>query len=410
MKFVVILCDGMADLPISELEGKTPMEAAEKPNMNFLSEIGEMGMARTIYEGLKPGSDVANLCVMGINPKECYSGRSPLEAAGLKIGLEETDITYRANFVTLSDEENYQDKTMVDYSAGEISSEESEILIEYLRKELETEDFKLYPGVSYRNLLIRKNNKKAGELTPPHDISGRKIKKYLPSDEEILSLMERSNKLLSSHPVNIKRKESGINPANSLWMWGEGTKPVLKTYKDAYNIDKGAVISAVDLIRGIGNLTGLQVIDVPGATGTVHTNFEGKRDAALKALSEGIQFLYIHIEAADESGHQGSLTDKIKSIELTDKYIVGPVYEYLKNQGEEFRLLIMPDHPTPLSTRTHSAEPVPFLIAGKEGEKYPGRIFSEKEATATGRFEEFAHRISDEILALTTKNKGGFEI
>ena len=398
MKYAIILCDGMADLPIEELNGKTPMEAAAKPYMDMLAKKGLMGMARTVYEGLKPGSDVANLCVMGINPKESYSGRSPLEAAGLGVSLTEEDITYRANLVTLSEEENYADKTMVDYSAGEISSEDAKILISALKEKLENEDYKLYPGVSYRHLLIRKNLKKAGELTPPHDITGKPVKEFLPEDKEILTLMEESNKILSSHPLNIKRKEAGINPANSLWMWGEGTKPVLKSFEAAYNI-KGAVISAVDLIRGIGKLMGLEVIEVPGATGTVHTNFEGKRDAAINAFEKGNSYVYVHLEAPDESGHQGSLSDKIKSIELIDKFIVGPLYEYLEKSGEEYKILIMPDHPTPLSIRTHSSEPVPFLlVSDKDSEKYKDRIFSEKEAEKTGVFEEYAHVFTDKIL------------
>ena len=398
MKYAIILCDGMADLPIEELNGKTPMEAANKPNMDKLSKMGIMGMARTVYDGLKPGSDVANLCVMGINPKESYSGRSPLEAAGLGVSLTDEDITYRANLVTLSDEEIYENKSMVDYSGGEISTEDARILIDAVKEKLESDDYKIYPGVSYRHLLIRKNNKKAGELTPPHDISGKPIAEYLPEDEEILNLMKESNKILSSHPLNIKRKANGHNPANSLWMWGEGTKPVLKSFEAAYNI-KGAVISAVDLIRGIGKLTGLEVIDVKGATGTVNTNFDGKREAAISAFEKGLSYVYIHLEAPDESGHQGSLSDKIKSIELIDSKIVGPVYEYLKNSGEEFKILIMPDHPTPLATRTHSSAPVPFLLVSSGDEcKYPERKFSEKEAESTGYFEEYAHILTDKIL------------
>lgn len=398
MKYAVILCDGMADLPIPELSGKTPMEAAEKPTMDYLAKMGIMGMARTVYEGLKPGSDVANLCVMGENPGENYSGRSPLEAAGLGIELTETDITYRANLVTLSEEDGYENKCMVDYSAGEISTEDAALLINDLKKELENEDFRLFPGVSYRHLLIRKNLKKAGELTPPHDITGKPVKEFLPEDNEILALMKKSNEILSCHPFNIKRKMEGKNPANSLWMWGEGTKPVLKSFEKAYNL-KGAVISAVDLIRGIGKLMNLEVINVEGATGTVHTNFKGKAEAATDAFKRGLSYVYIHLEAPDESGHQGSLSDKIKSIELIDSLVLKPVYEYLKDCGEEFGILIMPDHPTPLSIRTHSSDPVPFLYCKSTDDvKYPERVFSEKEAEKTGIYENYAHILTDKIL------------
>lgn len=398
MKYVILLCDGMADLPIPELNGKTPMEAAHKPNMDYLATMGKMGMARTVYEGLKPGSDVANLCVMGVNPKETYTGRSPLEAAGLGIALTEEDITYRANLVTLSGNGNYEDKIMEDYSAGEISSEDAKILIEYLKKNLEDENYNLFPGVSYRHLLIRKNLKKAGELTPPHDISGKEIKNYLPHDPEILELMKKSHELLKEHPINKKRESEGINPANSLWMWGEGTKPVLKNFKDTYNME-GAVISAVDLIRGIGKLMGHEVIEVPGATGTVHTNFKGKADAAIDALKRGKSYVYVHMEAPDESGHQGSLEDKIKSIELIDSLVVAPIYMHLKNSGEKFKILIMPDHPTPISTKTHSSEPVPFLLVTEQDEiLYDGRKFSEKEAEKTGIFEKYTHLFTDRML------------
>lgn len=398
MKYAVILCDGMADLPIPGLSGKTPMEVAEKPNMDELSKKSIMGMVRTVYEGLKPGSDVANLCVMGENPGENYSGRSPLEAAGLGIELLSEDITYRANLVTLSDEEGYENKRMIDYSAGEISTEDAAVLINDLRKELESEDYKLFPGVSYRHLLIRKNLKKAGELTPPHDITGKPIKEHLPSDEEILNLMKKSNEILSSHPYNKEREKSGRNPANSLWMWGEGTKPVLKNFEKAYNL-KGAVISAVDLIRGIGKLMNLEVINVPGATGTVHTNFSGKASAAIDAFKRGLSYVYIHLEAPDESGHQGSLSDKIKSIECIDSLVLKPVYDYLKSCGEDFKIIVMPDHPTPLATRTHSADPVPFLYYNSAEEKeFPNRVFTEKEAAETGIFENYAHILTDKIL------------
>ena len=398
MKYVVMLGDGMADLPMKELSGKTPLEVADKPCMNRLASLGIMGMARTVYEGMKPGSDVANLCVMGFNPLECYTGRSPLEAASIGVELSDKDITYRANLVTLSDEEAYEDKSMVDYSAGEISTAEAEELISELKAELDSEFFSFYAGVSYRHLLLRKNEKKAGELIPPHDISGKPVKEYLPKDPEILELMKKSSYILRKSKINEKRIAEGKNPATSLWIWGEGTRPVLKSYEAAYNL-KGAVISAVDLIKGIGRLSGMKVIEVPGVTGNVHTNFKGKKDAAIKCLSEGCDYVYIHVEAPDESGHQRSLADKIKSIELIDSEILAPVYDYLKESGEEFRILCMPDHPTPIYTGTHSAEPVPFfVVTDKDCEIKKSVVYCEREAENTGIYIDCAHTLTDKLI------------
>ena len=398
MKYVVILGDGMADVPMKELNGKTPLEVSDKPYMNKFAKIGKMGKIRTVYEGLKPGSDVANLCVMGFNPLENYSGRSPLEAASIGVSLNDTDITYRANLVTLSDEENYEDKTMKDYSAGEISTEEAKEIIKTVQENLGDEFYQFFSGVSYRHLLLRKDEKKAGELTPPHDISGKEIKNFLPSDEKILDLMKKSYELLKNHPVNLKRISEGKNPANSIWVWGEGTKPSLNNYKDTFGVS-GTVISAVDLIKGIAILTGLKTPDIEGATGNVHTNFEGKATACIDALKSGDDYVYVHIEAADESGHQGSLSDKIKSIELIDKKVVGPVYEYLKASGEDFKMLILPDHPTPVELKTHTSEPVPFvLVSSKDIDEKNALIYSEKDAEASKIFYDRGHELMYNIV------------
>lgn len=398
MKYVIILGDGMADYPVPEINNKTPLEIADKPYMDKFAKIGIMGKLRTVYEGLKPGSDVANLCVMGFDPSENYSGRSPLEAASIGVELSDTDITYRANLVTLSDEEQYCDKTMVDYSAGEISTSEAREIIETLKAELSNDIFSLYSGVSYRHLLLRKDMKKAGPLIPPHDISDKVIKDYLPTDKSILTLMEKSYGILKNHPVNIKRIKEGKNPANSIWVWGEGTKPQIENYQEKFGVT-GSVISAVDLIKGIALLSGLKSIDVEGATGNVHTDFSAKAKAGIDALKNGDEYLYLHIEAADESGHQGSLSDKVKSIELIDKEIIKPIYEYLLSTGEEFRLLILPDHPTPVKLRTHTSDPVPFvLVKNSDFEKKNDYIYSEKDAEKSGIYFEKGHKLISEII------------
>lgn len=401
MRYVVILGDGMADLPINSLGDKTPLQVADKPYMDKFAKIGIMGQIKTVYDGLSPGSDVANLCVMGFDTSKNYSGRSPLEAASIGISLCDTDITYRANLVTLSGEEDYKDKTMVDYSAGEITSSEAKELIEAVQKALGNESYSFYAGVSYRHLLLRKDMKKAGKLIPPHDISGKKIGEYVPQDEIIYDFMVKSYEILKDHPVNKKRISEGKNPANSIWVWGEGTKPQLENYKEKFGIS-GSVISAVDLIKGIAILSGLKSIDVEGATGTVHTNFEGKAKAAIEALKNGDEFLYIHLEAADESGHQGSIEDKIKSIELIDEKIIKPIYEYLIETQEEFRLLVLPDHPTPIELKTHTREPVPFvLIKDTDKEIKNNFIYSEEDSKKSGIFIEKGHTLMYNIV----KNK-----
>lgn len=399
MKYAVILGDGMADYPQQSLGGKTPLDLAKKPFIDGLTKVSEVGLCKTVADGLKPGSDVANLSVLGYDPKECYTGRSPLEAASIGIALKDTDITARANLVTLSDEENFEDKTMIDYSAGEITTEEAKILIEYLAKHINNDKYRLFSGISYRHCLVIDNGKIAGDLTPPHDITGKPVKGHLPTSEtgkEYLSLMERSAALLKNHPVNIERVKQGKRPANSLWFWGEGTKPKLQSFYERYGIT-GAMISAVDLLKGIGKLTGMTVINVEGATGNYDTNFKGKAQAALDALYKD-DFVYVHMEAPDECGHHGDAEHKIYSIEQIDG-VVKTVAEGLKERGEDFSLLILPDHPTPLNVMTHVSDPVPYIlynstVAVKSGaDKY-----CEKEAAKTGVFTDSGVELMKKFL------------
>ena len=401
MKYVVILGDGMADYRQPSLGGKTPLMLANKPYIDQLAKQSELGLCKTVPCGMKPGSDVANLSVLGYNPKECYTGRSPLEAASIGIALDETDVTARANLVTVSNEENYADKTMVDYSAGEISTAEAKELIEFLAKELDNEDYKLYAGISYRHCLVMKNGVIAGDLTPPHDITGKPVKEHLPKSEQgkkLLSIMERSYSLLKDHPVNLKRIAQGKNPANSLWFWGEGTKPNMQSFKDKFGLN-GAIISAVDLLKGIGKLTGMQVIEVEGATGNYDTNFVGKADACLDALKNGADFVYVHMEAPDECGHHGDAKNKIYSIEQIDEKVVKKVVEGLKATGEDFAVLIAPDHPTPISIMTHCSDPVPYLIY-KSNRAYPSTAtaYTEEQAESTGNFVDKGYQLIEKLI------------
>ena len=364
MKYVVILGDGMADYKQERLGNKTPLDIAKKPNIDALCKVSEVGLVKTVPEGMKPGSDVANLSVLGYDPKECYTGRSPLEAASIGIALKDTDVTARANLVTLSSEPNFEDRKMLDYSAGEISTEEARVLIEYLAEHINSEKYKLYSGISYRHCFVIDKGEIAGDLTPPHDISGRPIKDYLPKSElgkKYLEIMKESSRLLENHPINIARVKVGKNPATSLWFWGEGTKPKLQSFHDRYKLN-GAMISAVDLLKGIGKLTGMRVIEVEGATGNYDTNFSGKARACLDALNSGCDFVYIHMEAPDECGHHGDAEHKIYSIEQIDEKVVAPIVAELEKRSEPFSILITPDHPTPLCCMTHVSDPVPFII------------------------------------------------
>jgi len=387
MKYVVVLCDGMADTPVADLDGKTPMELAEKPNMDALAESSVVGMVRTVDDGLSPGSDVANLSVMGFDPLECYTGRSPLEAASIGIDMADDDVAIRCNLVTLSDEADYSDKTMVDYCADDISTAEADEIIKSLQAELGGGEFDFYTGVSYRHCLIWHGGKCKGyTLTPPHDISGQPIKDYLGGHFEsgLIDLMKKSVEILRDHPVNKARIAAGRRPATSAWFWGQGSRPGLANFEQTYGI-KGAVVSAVDLIKGIGKCADMQVIEVEGATGYIDTNFEGKANAAIKAL-DGCDYVYVHLEAPDECGHRREAQNKVKAIEMIDQKIVKPLLDALA--GEDFKMLILPDHPTPIATATHSREPVPFLLYDSTETQVGVDSFTEANAQNTGVFVE----------------------
>ncbi len=398
MKYVVILADGCADLPIEKLGNMTPLEKSNTPNMDYFASNGDMYLVKTVPDSLKPGSDVANLSVMGYNPLDCYTGRSPLEAASIGVTLKDSETSFRANLVTLSDEENYEDKTMLDYSSGEISSEESRALMADIEKELGGGDFHFYGGVSYRHLFVWNNAPESFNLTPPHDISDRKIKDYLPSDEKILELMKKSEKILKNHPINQKRIAEGKNPATSMWIWGEGKKPALSKFADLYG-KKGAVVSAVDLIKGIAILSGMNSIDVDGATGNIHTNFDGKAKAAADALLvDGADLIYVHLEAPDECGHQGDLDGKVRSLEIIDEKVISYIKNRLEDAGEDYAFLVMPDHPTPIATKTHSRESVPCVIYKKGDSKNTGRRFTENYARENGEFITDGYKIMQIFL------------
>lgn len=403
MKYLVVLCDGMADTPSDYLNGHTPMELAHKPNIDSLARSSEVGLCRTVADGLKPGSDVANLSVIGYDPSVCYTGRSPLEAASIGIDLKDTDVTLRCNIVTLSDESDYNDKTMVDYCAGDISTAEAKEIIKTVQEKLGNEIYSFYAGVSYRHCLVVNNGTTdLGDMTPPHDISGRVIGEYLSKSENakpLIDLMKKSYDILKDHPVNQKRIAEGKNPANSIWLWGEGTKPLLRNFKEKYGIN-GAVISAVDLLKGIGICAGMHTPDVDGATGYIDTNFSGKADAAVCEFKNGCDLVYIHVEAPDECGHRCEPQNKVKSIELIDELVLAPVKQYLDESGEAYRILICPDHPTPLITKTHSREPVPFMIYDSQKKASGVEVFTEKTAAATGLFVEHGPSIMNRLLEI----------
>ena len=363
MKYIVLLGDGMADWPLDELGGKTPLGVAHKPYMDGLAKRSVLGMVNTVPDGMPAGSDVANLSVFGFDPKEFYTGRSPLEALSMGIRLTDEDIAMRCNLVTLSNAEHYEDATMLDYSAGEITTSEASALIKSVAKGLNGNGFTFNPGISYRHCLVWKMGNLDMQLTPPHDISGKPIKSFLPkgtNSELILDLMKRSTHILKDHPINQKRIENGLNPATSIWLWGQGKKPAIPLFIEKYGLC-GTVISAVDLIRGIGKASGMQSIEVEGATGNIHTNFKGKALAALGAIKEGRDFVYIHVEAPDECGHQGQLKDKIRAIEMIDRDVLGTLLDGL-DPDDETSILVLPDHPTPIATKTHCSDPVPYMI------------------------------------------------
>ncbi len=395
MKYIIVLSDGMSDYPIEALSGKTPMEAADKPCMEEMCKKGEVFKVQTVAAGLKPGSDVANLSVMGYDPKKYYTGRSPLEAASIGVTLTESQTAFRANLVTLGGEGEYDDLFMKDYSSDEISSEEAAQLIKTLDEQISVPGIKLYSGVSYRHLMVWDNAPESFKLTPPHDISDRPVKEYLPDNQVILDIMKKSREILKNHPVNIARRERGLHTADSLWIWGEGKKPALSNFYDLFGV-KGAVISAVDLIRGIGHLAGMDVIEVPGVTGNVNTNFDGKAQAAIDALQNDADLVYIHLEAPDECGHRGEIENKVRSIELIDRKIIAPIKAQMEKAGIDHKIMVLPDHPTPLSIKTHAGDPVPCLIYDSTKNLGGAETFSEK--AAEGRLFKTGHKLMGYFL------------
>lgn len=400
MKYVIVLADGCADLPIDSLGKKTPLEKSNTPNMDFFAENGKIYLVKTVPDSLKPGSDVANLSVMGYDPHTCYTGRSPLEAASIGVDIKDNQTTFRANLVTLSDEADYEDKTMLDYSAGEISTEESRALISSVEKELGCPGKHFFPGISYRHLFVWDDAPESFSLTPPHDISDRKIKDYLPSDKTILDLMKKSEKILKEHPVNKARIKAGKNPATSVWIWGEGTRPSLDNFYDCYN-KKAAVVSAVDLIKGIAILSGMKSIDVPGATGNIHTDFDAKAKAAADALlKDNFDLVYVHLEAPDECGHQGDAEGKTRSLELIDNKVIGYIKKRLEEANEDYAFMVMPDHPTPVSTKTHSRESVPCVMYKKGDANHNNAQFTEEFAREKGTYVDKGCSLMKMFLSL----------
>ncbi len=398
MKYIVILGDGMADEPIDALGGKTPLACAETPVMDELASKGEMGMVQNVPAGMAPGSDVANLSVLGYNPAVCYSGRSPLEALSVGVAMEPTDIVLRCNIVTLTEEEPYAEKTILDHSSGEISTADADILMDAIRENFNSDEFQYYTGTSYRHITIWKNGVMP-QLEPPHDHLTQVIGPYLPQEPKLRSMMEKSFAILNTHPLNLERAAKGKNKANSLWFWGAGTKPSLQNFTEKTGL-KGAMVSAVDLLKGIAVGAGMKVYQVPGATGSIDTNFEGKAQAAIDALTkDGCDFVYVHVEAPDEMGHQGLLKEKIQSIEYLDRRLIAPVKKAMKDAGEDFRMLVLPDHPTPIRLRTHTGDPVPYVLYDSTRQRKSIQKYTEAEAEATGNFEPNGYRLIERLLS-----------
>ena len=397
MKYIVILGDGMADEPMDILGGKTPMECANTPTMDAMACAGRMGMVQNVPIGMAPGSDVANLSVLGYDPARSYSGRSPLEALSVGVDMEEDDVIFRSNIVTLTEEEPYPEKTSLDHSSGEISTRDADVLMDTIREHFQSEKIQFYTGTSYRHIMVWKHGKVV-PLEPPHDHLGKKIGPWLPGEPMLKKLMEESFPLLNDHPLNVERAKEGKNKANSLWFWGAGTKPSLQNFEEKTGL-KGAMISAVDLLKGIAVGAGMKVYQVPGATGSIDTNYEGKAQAAVKALLEdGCDFVYVHVEAPDEMGHQGLVEEKIQSISDLDQRLIALVEEAMDASGEDYRMLILPDHPTPIRVRTHTGDPVPYLLYDSTRQERKIASFSEAEARASGVYQPDGYKLIDELL------------
>ena len=398
MKYIVVLGDGMADEPIAALGGKTPMEAACTPVMDELASKGRLGTVQNVPQGMAPGSDVANLSVLGYDPKENYSGRSPLEALSVGVAMEENDVIFRSNIVTLTEEEPYGEKTILDHSSGEIPTADADVLMDAIRESFNNETFQFYTGTSYRHILVWKNGR-VSKLEPPHDHLGSVIGPFLPQEPVLKEMMEKSFPILNRHPVNQARAAAGKNKANSLWFWGAGTKPKVQNFREKTGL-KGAMISAVDLLKGIAVGAGMQVCQVEGATGSIDTNYEGKAQAAIDALlKDGCDFAYIHVEAPDEMGHQGKVQEKVKSIEYLDSRLIALVKKAMEDAGEDFRMLILPDHPTPIRIRTHTGDPVPYLLYDSTRQLRKQERFTEETARAADNFEPNGYRLIEKLIA-----------
>ncbi len=398
MKYVVVLGDGMADKPIEELGNKTPLEYADTPEMDRLSKMSEVGMVHTIPEGMSPGSDTANLSVIGYDPKIYYTGRSPLEALSIGVDMKDTDIALRCNIVTVSvDDKPYEEKTIIDHSSSEISTEDAAVLLEAVREGLENDIYKFYLGTSYRHLTIWDKGEVV-PLTPPHDVLGQVIGAHLPQDEVLREMQKKSYDILVNHPINVERMEKGLNPANSIWFWGAGTKPILTSFEEK-NGKSGVMISAVDLLKGIGVGAKMTNIIVEGADGTLHTNYEGKADAAVKALAEdGFDFAYVHVEAPDEMGHQGSYERKVQAIQYLDQRVIKRIVDGLEAEKVDFRMLVLPDHPTPVCVRTHTSDPVPYMLYDSTNKLDKSWNYNEKEAAEGGIFVAKGHEIINHLF------------
>lgn len=399
MKYVIVLGDGMADEPLEVLGNKTPLEYANTPIMDELASVSEIGLSKTIPDGMKPGSDVANLAVLGYNPQKYYSGRSPLEALSIGVDLADSDIAIRTNLVTISDDDKpFEEKTIIDHSSSEISTEEAKVLLDEVIENIKLPGYKFYLGTSYRHLCIWDKGKVV-DLVQPHDVLGQVIGQYLPKQKDFVDMMKASYDILNNHPINIERAKKGLNKANCLWFWGAGTKPSLDSFEEKTKL-KGVMISAVDLLKGIAVGANMTNINVEGANGTLETNYEGKAYAAIKALTEDeYDFAYIHIEAPDEMGHQGSVERKIKAIENIDEKVVKVLVEEFGKKGVEYRMLVMPDHPTPIRCRTHTSDPVPYMIYDNTNKALSGLSYNEKDAAKSGNFIQEGYKTIDKLIS-----------
>lgn len=399
MKYIIVLGDGMADEPIESLGNVTPLKKANTPTMDALAKCSEIGLVHTIPDGMNPGSDTANLAVLGYNPRQYYTGRSPLEALSIGVDMKDTDVALRCNLVTLSEGGSYEEKTMLDHSSSEITTKDAKVLLEAVKKELENEAYKYYLGTSYRHLTIWDCGEIV-DLTPPHDILGKGIGAYVPTHCVLREMMEKSYEILNNHPLNVERAKQGLNKANSIWFWGAGTRPALDSFENKTG-KRGAMISAVDLLKGIATGAKMKVIQVEGADGTLHTNYEGKAKACVKALLEDdCDFVYVHVEAPDEMGHQGSLENKIKAIEYLDEKVIKGIIEDMERAGTNYRMLILPDHPTPIAKRTHTADPVPYMLFDSTTVLGNNPWYDEEQAKDTGHLWKEGYRLIDALLQI----------